>query len=239
MPPTKTGSILLISCALVALGACSKPNFRPETATAVAPQASLSEPTWADMNPVNDLPQRLGIADRLAFKVYGVPELDRDVRVDSSGAIDLPLVGSLNVAGMETAAVRTIIEDRLRARYLQDPQVTLEVIEAVSQRFVIEGGVKSPGIYQVTGNQTLLQAVAQAQGTTEFARASEVVVFRTINGQPSAALFDLDAVRGGRLLDPRIYPNDRIVIGTDTSRALIKDLISLTPIVGVFYQVFQ
>jgi polysaccharide export outer membrane protein len=84
-----------------------------------------------------------------------------------------------------------------------------------------------------------LQAVAQAQGTTEFTKTDEIVVFRTINGKASAALFDLGAIRGGRMPDPRIYPNDRIVVATDTNRSLIKDLISLTPIVGVFYQVFQ
>lgn len=239
MHALKFCSTLLISGTFVALGACGKPNFRPETASVVSTSATLSEPTWADMNPVENQQQRIGIADKLMFKVYGVPELDREIRVDPTGMVDIPLVGAVKVAGLEIGAVRTLIEDRLRERYLQDPQVTLEVTEAVSQRFVIEGGVKNPGIYQVTGNQSLLQAVAQAGGTVELARASEVVVFRTINGQPSAALFDLDAIRGGRLLDPRVYPSDRIVVGTDTSRSLIKDLIQLTPIVGVFYQVFQ
>ena len=91
----------------------------------------------------------------------------------------------------------------------------------------------------MVGDSTLTQAVAQAQGLTDTAAAREVIVFRTVNGQRYAAQFDLAAINTGRMEDPAIYPNDRIVVGNDRNRAFIRELISLTPLAGVFYQVLN
>lgn len=234
---TGFAGVAFASLALAALTGCGGPNFDPATASAVTVQSGLADPTRDDLLRMQGSPEMLGIGDRLEFKVLGLPELDRTVRVDGSGNIALPLIGQVAAAGMPASAVRTQVESLLRARYLQDPQVTLEVIETVSRRFVIDGGVRTPGVYPVIGNQTLLQSVAQAQGTTDSARLTEVVVFRQIGGVPHAALFNLADIRGGRAQDPVIFPNDRIVVGNDENRAFLRDIIALSPFVGAFVQV--
>ena len=224
--------------AALTLTGCAGSNFEPETATSVAVQTVLAPPTIADTLPIlTTATIVVGPGDRLEFRVFGIDDLSRVVRVDSSGTISLPLIGTIMVSGRALNDVRDEVETKLRQRYLQDPSVSLEVVETVSQRFVIDGGVRTPGIYPVVGNQTLMQAVAQAQGASETASLHEIIVFRTINGVASAARFNLIDIRGGRATDPQIYPNDRIIVGNDNSRLLLRDLLALTPLVGVFYQV--
>lgn len=223
----------------VLLAGCAGSNFEPESATAVTVNTTLPNPSIADMLPPSVTDTFIGPGDRMEFKVFGISEMDRTVRVDNNGRISLPLIGEVPASGRPLAELRHDIEMRLRARYLQNPSVSLEIIESVSQRFVVDGGVRNPGMFQVIGNQTLMQAIAQANGLTETGRASEVVVFRTINGQQHAAHFNLADIRGGRAADPLIFANDRIIVGNDNSRALIRELISLTPLAGVFYQVFR
>ncbi len=229
----------LVILTTLLLSGCASSGFDPQTATAVSVQTELGAPTIADTLPILASATIVGPGDRMEFRVFGIGDLDRTVRVDSSGTINLPLIGSVMVAGRELNTVRSEVESRLRERYLRDPSVSLEVVETVSQRFMVDGGVREPGLYPVVGNQTLMQAVAQARGTTETAQLNEVIVFRTINGVQSAARFNLDDIRGGRSGDPLIFANDRIIVGNDNSRLLLRDLLSLTPLLGVFYQVFR
>lgn len=225
-----------MATALLVAG-CGGANFEPETATAVTASSSLGAPSAGDLVRMETMPALIGPGDRLEFKVLGLSELDRTVRVDAAGRIALPLVGEIQAGGRQVGTVRNEVQTMLGSRYLQNPQVTLELVESINQRFVIDGGVRTPGIYPVLSNQTLMQSVAQAQGTTDTARLSEVVIFRSIDGVPHAALFDLGAIRGGRASDPLVYPNDRIVVGNDSTRAILREVLALSPFVGAFVQI--
>ncbi len=65
---------------------------------------------------------------------------------------------------------------------------------------------------------TLLRAMAVAGGTTEFSKLDDVVIFRTVQGERLAALYDLNAIRHGKYADPDVYANDVVMVG-DSSRA--------------------
>lgn len=236
MPHHYSGRIWMAAAALHCLSACGGANFRPETASSVTVNPVLSAPTIADHLLATSRATVLGPGDRLDFKVLGLPELDRSIRVDEDGMASFPLLGAVQVAGVPLTNVRREVTARLRSRFLQNPEVTLGLVESVNQRFVIDGGVRIPGVYQVLGNATLSQSVAQAQGLSDTARASEVVVFRTVNGQRMAAIFNLGDIRGGRAPDPAIYANDQIIVGNDSNRLLLTQLVSLSPIIGLFYQ---
>lgn len=227
----------LIAAAVLGLSGCGGSNFKPEAVSAATATPTLAVPTIEDQLASRGQATIIGPGDRLDFKVLGLPELDRSVRVETDGTIGLPLVGTVRAAGVPIAQLREEITRRLGDRYLQDPQVTLELGESVNQRFVIDGGVKLPGIYAVIGNQTLMQSVAQAQGLADYARADEVVVFRTVNGIRHVAVFNLNDIRGARAPDPEIYPNDRIIVGNNSNAPLLRDLLALSPVIGLFYQV--
>jgi polysaccharide export outer membrane protein len=173
----------------------------------------------------------IGPADRLSIEVYGVDELSRTVLTDASGRISLPLVGDFEAAGSTPSELAAAITGRLADRYVRNPQVSVNVVEAVSQVVTVEGEVEEPGLYPLVGNMTLMRVVARAKGTTEFARLNHVVLFRRVEGQQMAALYDLRAIRAGLYQDPEIYPNDVVVVGESQARRLFRDVIQGTGLI--------
>ncbi len=74
-----------------------------------------------------------------------------------------------------------------------------------------------------------MRAIAQAEGTDEYSRLDDIVVFRTVEGQRMAALYDLNAIRHGAYSDPEVYANDVIMVGDSNTRRLFKDILSIVP----------
>lgn len=197
----------------------------------VVPQSGvLPPPDRADLY-AGTRPYYVGPFDRLAIDVYGVQELSgKEVQADASGRISFPLAGVIEAAGRTPAEIEEAIEAKLRSRYVRDPQVTVNVKEAVSQTITVDGQVTQPGVYPVVGRMTLMRAIATARGVGEFAKLTEVVVFRTVKGQRMAALYDLKAIRRGYYEDPEVFANDIVMVGDSPGRRLFKDALAVVPL---------
>jgi polysaccharide export outer membrane protein len=219
------GALLLASCASdpVLVG---RPNLR-----IVDQQTELPPPATVDLI-AEPRAYVIGPLDRLSVDVYGVPELSRSVQVDASGRIAMPLVGSIEASGKTPETLGAQIAAQLRNRYVRNPQVTVNLSETVSQVVTVEGSVRTPGLYAVTGRMTLIRAIARAEGTSEFAREDHVVVFRRVNGKDMAALYDLRAIRQGIYPDPEIYANDIVMVGESSARRIFRDLVSVSPLLA-------
>jgi len=193
----------------------------------VAESGVLPPPVRSDLLGENgDSPYLIGPFDKLTIDVFGIKELSQiEVQTDASGRISFPLAGIVEAAGKTPAEVETIIKDRLREKYVRDPQVTVNLKETVSQVVTVDGEVKEPGLYPVIGHMTLQRAIAKAKGLAEFAQAKNVVVFRTVKGQKMAALYNLQAIRRGSYEDPQIYANDVVTVGDSAARRLFKNLL--------------
>ncbi len=231
--------MLSIRCYLPLLGlvaaSCAGPQIVDTGRVAIVTPETLPMPTEQDLTGVVRRHQ-IGPFDRLSVEVYGIAELSRTVQVDADGRISLPVAGTLDVNGKSPQEVSRIVAERLRAGYVRNPDVTVNLIETVSQVVTIDGEVETPGIYPVVGRMTLMRAVARAQGTTDFARTTHVVVFRTVDGRPMAALYDLRAVRLAAYADPEIYPNDVVVVGESSARRIFPQILQagallLTPLI--------
>ncbi len=176
-------------------------------------------------------PYLIGPFDRLSIDVFGIPELSaKEVQTDASGRISFPLAGILEAAGRTPGEIEDELEDRLRTRYVRDPQVTVNLKETVSQVITVDGQVREPGLYPVIGKMTLMRAIATAKGASEFAKLEDVVIFRTVKGQEYAALYNLKAIRRGNYDDPEVFANDVVVVGDSAARRLFKDALSVVPI---------
>lgn len=176
-------------------------------------------------------PYLIGPFDKLMIDVFGIEELSqKEVQTDASGRISFPLAGVIEAAGKTPAEIEDEIESRLRSRYVRDPQVTVNLKETVSQVITVDGQVKKPGLYPVIGKMTLMRAVATAEGTAEFAKLDDVVIFRTVNGQQLAALYNLKAIRRGNYGDPEVFANDVVVVGDSQARRLFRDALQLLPV---------
>lgn len=168
--------------------------------------------------------------DKLVVDAANLPGLaQREVAVDRGGRIALPMVGGVEVAGRTAPQIEALLVDRLRAAFVREPRVAVNIGETASQLVTVDGQVVEPGVYPVFPNMTLTRAVASAKGGSEFARLDDVVVLRTVDGQRYAALYNLGAIQRGAYVDPPIVANDVVIVGESSQRRLIKNLVSAAP----------
>lgn len=226
----KLGNIIILA---LSLSGCAGPQALQSTArlTVVQNEASLPAPQRTDLTAA-DRPSLIGPLDTLQVDVFNVPELSREMQVDSSGRISMPLVGTVDARGKTASELADAIEATLRGRYVRNPDVTINIKSSVSQVVTIDGQVIEPGLYPVTNQMTLLRAIASAKGLSEFARQEDVVILRTVGGQKMAGLYNIDAIRRGTYDDPAIYANDVVVVGDSPQRRLFRDFVSLAPLLA-------
>lgn len=223
------GTLLLA----LALSACAgrEPLQSTPRLTVVEGEAELPAPVRSDLTAA-DRPALIGPLDTIQVDVFNVPELSREMQVDASGRISMPLVGTIDARGKTAGELADDIEAALRGRYVRNPEVTVNIQSSVSQVVTIDGQVVEPGLYPVTNQMTLLRAVASARGLAEFASQDDVVILRTVEGQRLAGLYNIDAIRRGVYDDPPIYANDVVVVGDSPLRRLFRDFIAVTPLLA-------
>jgi len=177
---------------------------------------------------------RVGALDVLDVSVFKVPELSKTVQVSAEGKIDLPLIGSVDAAGKTIAEVQAEITAKYAATYLQSPQVSVFVHDALSQRITVEGAVAKPGIYSTAGQTTLLQAVAVAGGLSDIADPRGVVVLRNVGSKRQAAKFDLSRIRSGTATDPVLLGGDIVEVDESGMKTTMRNLRETIPVFGLF-----
>jgi polysaccharide biosynthesis/export protein len=239
---------LCASAALVAAGAAlsgcvgADPNAGPGAGSAgLAAQAPVTQPT---VQPTAFAPPAasggsaslsnsdylISPQDILEISVYQAPTLSRSVQVDGTGRIVMPLIGAVEAGGKSAPQVEKIIAGKLGAKFMQSPQVSVFVKEAVGQRVTIEGAVKKPGVISLKGPTTLLQALALAEGTNDVADIGSVTVSRTSGQQRVSQKYDVTAIREGRAGDPQVFGGDTISVDESAGRnawKIFKDAIPL------------
>jgi polysaccharide export outer membrane protein len=178
---------------------------------------------------------QIGVGDKLDVRVFQVEDLSfEELVVDTSGNINMPLIGAVRGAGRTAGEMSSEIAGRLAVQYLRNPQVTVTVKEAASQKITVDGAVTKPGVYEMRGSTSLLQAVAMAEGPTRVADLTKVAVFRSVDGRRSVAVFDLSAIRQGRALDPEVFGDDVIVVDTSRLSSALREVVGALPALSAF-----
>lgn len=208
--------------AALAVAGCASSASLDERSAAVEVRSALPIPDQT-AQAVDMSEYRIGPTDKIKVTVFGADELNRDGMVDAAGNFQMPLIGAVAAGGTTPLQLADKIADQLRGRYIKEPQVSVNVVEARAHSITVDGAVTQPGIYPVVGKMTLQQAIATARGTSDVADTDKVIVFRTIDGAKMAAMFDLDDIRAGRIEDPTVYGNDIIVVGESGTRRFLKD----------------
>ncbi len=109
----------------------------------------------------------LGPGDVVRISVYGSPDLGLETRIAETGKITYPLVGDVEIGGLEPASAEQRIASLLSSRgYVKQPQVNLLVITMQSQQISVLGNVMRPGRYPMEGRRSLLDVLALAGGIT-------------------------------------------------------------------------
>lgn len=213
------------------LASCGGPRMDIDQMTAAQP-VDLQTVQLVTATPAE---YRIGVGDKLGVRVFQVADLSfEELVVDTSGNIQLPLIGAVRSAGRTAGEMSSDIAGRLAAQYLRDPQVTVTIKEAASQKVTVDGAVTKPGVYEMRGSTSLLQAVAMAEGPTRVADLTKIAVFRNIDGRRSVALFDLSAIRQGRASDPAVFGDDVIVVDTSRLNSALREVVGAIPALSAF-----
>lgn len=177
----------------------------------------------------------IGPTDVLKVSVFQVPDLSFDeLRVDSSGNIQMPLIGTVRAEDLTPSQLSETLRQQLGARYLQNPQVSISVVSSASQKVTVDGDVTKPGVYEMQGRTTLVQAIAMAEGPTRTADLSSVAIFRNVNGQRTVAIFDLTSIRNGTMQDPVILGDDVVVVDRSRLNSAMREILSAVPALAIF-----
>lgn len=151
---------LCLAIPLLTVG-CSAPEARLPPLVARAPASYL-----------------LGPGDQIRVSVFGLDAMTNTYRVDDSGAIALPIIGSVTVAGKSLRESEAAINEIIRGQHLVlDPKVSAQIIEY--RPFFIAGQVQRPGQYPYVPGMSLITAVTIAGGYTFRADTRQATVTRS------------------------------------------------------------
>jgi polysaccharide biosynthesis/export protein len=192
---------------------------------AAAVQPNASPATLAAVS-ASDYQVRAG--DVLQINVFQLQDFNREAPVDAAGTIALPLIGAVPVAGKTVRQIEEDIAQRLKAKYLQNPQVLVSVKDAVGLRVAVQGAVRNPGVLALHGDTTLTNVIAQSGGFTEISDQSQVLVIRNTDQGRATTKVDAGAILSGSAPDPQVYGGDTVVVGESFIRNFEKDALTLT-----------
>jgi polysaccharide biosynthesis/export protein len=156
---------------------------------------------------------RIAPGDVLRITVWNEPSLSTDAAVRLDGRITVPLLGDLQASGRTPEELTIEIRTNLR-RFVEVPQVTVSVAQAVSARFYVIGEVVTSGSFAITGRITVLQALAIAGGFREFARRERIMIIRDgLQGRVAISFNYRDLEVGSKLeQDIPLQPGDVIIV---------------------------
>src|SRR3984893_822758 len=183
--------VLLVSPAILAQQQKSVPPTKPAVPpTHMDTRAELNDriAQLATATSVKQGDYVIGSGDLLAVEVFDVPELSRDVRVNETGFISLPLIPvKVHVAGLTTFQLQDKLAELLQSNGLvSTPQVSVSLKEQHSQPITVIGSVKTPMVIQALRQTTLLQVLSQAGGIGEDAGGT-VIVTRPVSDVSDSA----------------------------------------------------
>lgn len=205
MSTTKLLRPLILLATLAGLGACGgAPPLTPDAAAA-AEAASQAEVEY-----------RIGPDDQLRIDVFGQPELSRELPVRPDGHISMPLVEDIEAAGKTSTELARDIETEL-SEYVRSPKVSVMIVAfrgASSDRIRIVGAAARPQALPYRTNMTLLDAMIDVGGLSEFASGNRAHVVRMIDGKETripVRIKDL-LTRGRMSANIKLLPGDVVVI---------------------------
>lgn len=134
----------------------------------------------------------LGPGDTVRIQVFQSPDMTVEGRVSESGTISVPLLGQVKIGGLSPQQAESLIQQRLRdGKYLQNPQVTLNVLEFRSQQVSVLGNVNKPGRYPLETTGMRLSEILAVAGGVSPVGADSVILMSNRDGRATRTEIDL------------------------------------------------
>src|SRR5215475_12334326 len=123
---------------------------------------------------------RVGPQDVLTITSYDQADLSGKFTVEADGTFTYPLIGRVKAGGLTLRGLEESLKARLKDEgFFRNPQVTVSVETYKSQKVYVIGEVRMPGSYPLSGDMTLVEAIARAGSTLPSASGEAIIVHAT------------------------------------------------------------
>ena len=127
--------------------------------------------------PVDPKTFQIGPEDILLVRVWREPDLSGALSVRPDGKITIPLAGEIQASGLTPEQLTKSIADAL-SKFINRPEVLVQIQAVHSKRFLVSGEVGRPGTYPLVTPIAVMEALVQAGGLREFANKKKIVIIR-------------------------------------------------------------
>jgi polysaccharide export outer membrane protein len=155
----------------------------------------------------------IGPEDVLYINVWREETLTRTILVRADGKISMPLIDEVQAAGLTPLQLKQNITEKLK-QFIDNPNVSVVVTEANSFKVYVTGEVRTPGVYRLRSETTLLQIIPMAGGFTDWANQKKITIIRKEGGKERRIVANYKKILEGE--DPKsnviLKPGDTIVV---------------------------
>jgi polysaccharide export outer membrane protein len=201
--------VIVMVTALLAVSGCTANRF------GISDQERPGNTAQSSIHRNAIMEYRIGPADVLSISVWNHREMNQTVTVRPDGNISFPLTGDIQVVGLTPLELQDVMEKAL-GKYMEiiPGEVSVVVDEVHSYKVSVLGEVHLPGQFEFQSQATVLDALAEAGGLTEFASSSNIQILRTNNGQLEKRRFDYKKLIKTESSAERIliFPGDVILV---------------------------
>lgn len=155
----------------------------------------------------------IGAEDVLYIHVWREETVTKTVSVRMDGMISIPLVDEIQAAGLTPLQLKEKLTERLK-QFIENPNVTVVVMEANSFKVYISGQISKPGIYRLRSDTTLAQIISMAGGLNEWANQKKIIIIRKENGKEKRFTINYKKIVKGEDLSSNIIlkSGDTIIV---------------------------
>jgi len=155
----------------------------------------------------------IGPEDVLYIHVWKEEALTRTVPVRMDGKISLPLIQEVKAAGLTPLQLKEVLMRKFK-EFIENPIVSVTVVEVNSFKVYVIGQVKNPGVQRLRSETTVTQLIVMAGGFTEWANQKKIVVVRKEDGREKRMKVNYKKIMDGKDLttDVVLKAGDTVII---------------------------
>jgi polysaccharide export outer membrane protein len=145
---------------------------------------------------------RIGEGDVIQVSVWGEPTASVNGVVRPDGMISMPLIKDIRVSGLTPAEAEKVITELL-SKQIKGADVTV-IVNQINSKKIFFGGIKKEGPISFTYRMTVMQAISEAGGLSDYAKRKKIYILRNENGRQYKLPFNYDAVLNGEHMELNI-----------------------------------
>ena len=139
----------------------------------------------------------IGPEDVLYIHVWREETLSRNVPVRMDGNISLPLIDEVQAAGLTPLQLKEVLTEKLK-NFVDTPNVSVIVMEANSYKVYVSGQIRTPGVYSLRRETSILQIIVMAGGFTEWADQKKILIIRKEDGKEKRIIVNYKKIIQGK-----------------------------------------